>query len=117
MLTLAHILFGAALSVRCNVFALAAATIASITFDVWLGAVAGDAYGTIIVFAGLNVIALQVTYLVCGVVVSILSNRLDDPSAAVPRAAGRSSPEKPFYEPGRSKRGTHHRRASKRAIN
>jgi hypothetical protein len=78
MLALAHILFGAALGVRANIFALALATIASIASDVVLGAVAGDACTTVVMSAGLNVTALQVAYFVCGVAVSILHKEPSD---------------------------------------
>jgi hypothetical protein len=70
MLALAHVLFGATLAVRSSVFALALATIASITLNVWLGVVAGDALTTIVVSTGLKVSALQVAFLICGIALS-----------------------------------------------
>ena len=117
MLASAHILFGAALGVSSNVFVLSLATIASITLDVWLGVVAGDAFTTIIVATGLNVIALQVAYFVCGVAVSILSKRLYDRSPAVTRAVGHRPPISHFA--GRSTRNsrTYRRKTRNGAIN
>jgi hypothetical protein len=76
MLELANVLFGAALSVRFNVFALALATIASVALSICLGLIAGDARISILVSTGLNVIGLHVGYVVCGVALSIMSKCL-----------------------------------------
>jgi hypothetical protein len=72
MLELAHVLVGTALGVRCRIFALALATIASVTFNLGLGLLAGDEWTSVLVLAQLNVIALQVGYVVCGVVLSMM---------------------------------------------
>jgi hypothetical protein len=76
MLELANVLFGAALSVRFNVFALGLATIASVALSICLGLIAGDGPISILVSAQLNVIGLQVGYVVCGVALSIMSKCL-----------------------------------------
>jgi hypothetical protein len=76
MLELANVLFGAVLSVRFNVFALALATIASVALSICLGLIAGDGRISILVSTQLNVIGLHVGYVVCGVALSTMSTYL-----------------------------------------
>jgi hypothetical protein len=75
MLELANVLLGAALGVRCNVSALALATIASAALSICLGLIAGDGRISILVSTQLNVIGLHVGYVACGVAFSIMSRR------------------------------------------
>jgi hypothetical protein len=76
MLELAHVLFGAALSVRFNVFALMLATMASVALSICLGLIAGDGRISILVSAQLNLVGLQVGYVVGGVALSVMSKWL-----------------------------------------
>ena len=75
MLELANVLLGAALGVRCNVFALALATIASAALSICLGLISRDGRISILVSTQLNVIGLHVAYVACGVALSIMSRR------------------------------------------
>jgi hypothetical protein len=90
MLALANVLFGAALSVRFNVFALMLATIASVALSICLGLIAGDGRISILVSTQLNLVGLQVGYVACGVALSVVS---ECPIGARPLDAARGSPD------------------------
>jgi hypothetical protein len=90
MLELANILFGAALSVRFNVFALIMATIASVALSICLGLSAGDGRISILVSTQLNLVGLHVGYVVCGVALSVMSKC---PIRARQLDAARGSPD------------------------